>query len=211
MQRIAQSRHEPGTATERAPDSAAAGAAPSGLLAFVSLARLASGEGGVSDVLALGSSLLADVLPGATGAWYLPDGSLNRIVVVDTFGPAAHVLRGDSVAIGERLTGWVAANRQPIINSDAALDLATRVNAVSPPLSRCISVPLMVGDALIAVLTLYTAVPDGFSADHGRLIQIVAPHLAGAIDIAVRTEAAVRDASPGQKPGPRDLRLVASR
>jgi len=211
MQRIAQSRHEPATAPEPASDSPAAGAAPGGLLAFVSLARLASGEGGVSDVLALGSSLLGDVLPGATGAWYLPDGSLNRIVVVDTFGPAAHVLRGDSVAIGERLTGWVAANRQPIINSDAALDLATRVNAVSPPLSRCISVPLMAGDALIAVLTLYTAVPDGFTADHGRLIQIVAPHLAGAIDVAVRTEAALRDASPGQKPGPRDLRLVASR
>jgi GAF domain-containing protein len=150
-------------------------------------------------------------MPGSTGAWYLPDVAHDRLTVAWAFGPAAAAMHGLSVAVGDRLTGWVAASGQPIINSHATLDLATRVNAVSPPLSRCISVPLMVGDALVAVLTLYTAAPDGFTADHGGLIQIVAPHLAGAIAFAVRTEAAVRDTAPGQKPGPRDLRLVASR
>jgi GAF domain-containing protein len=105
----------------------------------------------------------------------------------------------------------VAASRQPIINSDAALDLGTRVDTVSPPLSRCISVPLMAGGTLVAVLTLYTADPEGFTIDHGRLIQIVAPHLAGAIDVAVRTKTAARDTAPGDKAGPRELRLVASR
>ena len=44
--------------------------APSSLLAFVSLSRVASGDASVADVLALGSRLLADVVPGATGAWY---------------------------------------------------------------------------------------------------------------------------------------------
>jgi GAF domain-containing protein len=120
-------------------------------------------------------------------------------------------MRGMSVAVGDRLSGWVAASRQPIVNSQATLDLAARVNAVSPPLARCISVPLMVGDALVAVLTLYTAAPDGFTAEQGRLIQSVAPDLAAAIDVAVRTEAAAHDAAPGGRPGPRDLRLVASR
>jgi GAF domain-containing protein len=109
------------------------------------------------------------------------------------------------------LTGWVAASRLPIINSDARLDLGVHVDVVTPPLSRCISIPLMVGDALVAVLTVYSAAPDGFTADHACLIQVVAPHLAGAIAVAVRTEAVARDGAPGQKPGPRDLRLVASR
>ena len=59
-------------------------------------------------------------------------------------------------------------------------------------------IPLMVGEGLIAVLTLYTAAPDGFTADHGRLIQIVAPHLAGAIDVAVRTEAAGHPKKPAR-------------
>ena len=115
------------------------------------------------------------------------------------------------VPVGERLTGWVAARRQPIINSDAALDLGANVDAITPPLSRCISVPLIAGDALVAVLTLYTAAPDGFPADHGRLVQIVAPHLAGAIDAAVRTQAASGETVPPEERGSQQLRLVASR
>ena len=79
------------------------------------------------------------------------------------------------------------------------------MNAVSPPLSRCISVPLTVGDALVAVITLYTAAPDGFSVDHGRLIQIVAPHLAGAIDVAMRTEAAAGPKTGTARPSARRL------
>jgi GAF domain-containing protein len=209
LQRIHQSRHE--IDAPREPVADLTGAASTNLLAFVSLARAFAGEGCVADVLALGSTLLTGVMPGSTGAWYLPDVANDRLTVTDAFGPAAGVMRGMSVAVGDRLTGWVAASRQPIINSDATLDLAARVNAVSPPLSRCISVPLMVGEAVVAVLTLYTAAPEGFTADHGRLIQIVAPQLAGAIDVAMRTEVGARDTAPGQKTGPRDLRLVASR
>jgi putative nucleotidyltransferase with HDIG domain len=183
--------------------------ASTNLLAFVSLSRAFTGEAGVADVLALGSTLLAHVLPGTTGAWFLPDPAHDRLVVADAFGPAAVALRGTSVPVGERLTGWVAARRQPIVNSEATLDLGARVDAVTPPLSRCISLPLLVGDALVAVLTLYTAAPDGFTADHGRLLHIVAPDLARAIDVAGRT--ARRETLPPEQPGARELRLVASR
>jgi GAF domain-containing protein len=165
----------------------------------------------VADVLALGSVLVADVMPGSTGAWFLPDPARDRLVVAGAFGPAAAALRATSVPVGERLTGWVAASRQPIMNSDAALDLGTRVDAVTPPLSRCISLPLMVGDALVAVLTLYTAAPDGFTAAQGQLVQLVAPDLARAIDAAVRTRAASRETVPPEERGSQQLRLVASR
>jgi len=165
----------------------------------------------VADVLALGSSLVADVMPGSTGAWFLPDVARDRLLVSDAFGPGAAALRGMSVPVGERLTGWVAVRRQPIINSEATLDLGARVDAVAPPLSRCISLPLMVGDALVAVLTLYTAAPDGFTADHGRLVQIVAPHLAKALAAAGGIHTAGRDTLPVEQPGSKELRLVASR
>ena len=209
LQRIHQSRHEIDAPPNRS--QALDDAAPAELLAFVSLARAFTGEACVADVLALGSALVADVMPGSTGAWFLPDAAHDRLVVADAFGPAAAALRATSVPIGERLTGWVAVRRQPIINSEATLDLGARVDAVTPPLSRCTSLPLMVGDALVAVLTLYTAAPDGFTADQGRLVQIVAPHLARAIDAAVRTRSASRETVPLDKRGQRDLRLVGSR
>jgi GAF domain-containing protein len=207
LKRIHESRHE--IDAPREPVADIAGAASANLLAFVSLARAASGEACVADVLALGSALLADVMPGSTGAWFLPNAPHDRLVVAAAFGPAASVLRGTSVPVGERLTGWVAVRRQPIINSEAALDLGTRVDAVTPPLSRCMSLPLMVGETLVAVLTLYTAAPEGFTADHGRLVQVVAPHLARAIDAGVRTQ----NASGGtpEQPGSGELRLVVSR
>ena len=147
-------------------------------------------------------------MPGSTGAWFLPDAEHDRLVVAHAFGPAAAALRVTTVPIGERLSGWVAARRQPIINSDASLDLGLAVDAVSPPLARCISLPLMVDDTLVAVLTLYTAAPDGFTADHGRLVQIVAPLLARAIDAAARTQSASRGTFDAQSQ-PCDLdRLV---
>ena len=209
LQRIHQSRHE--IDAPREPLADAGVAIPANLLAFVSLARAASGDASVADVLALGSSLLTDVMPGATGAWFLPDTPHARFVVADAFGPAAAALRGTSVPIGERVTGWVADRRQPIVNSDATLELGARVDAVTPPLARCLSLPLMAGDSLVAVLTLYTAAPDGFTADHGGLVQIVAPHLAKAIDAALRAQSAGREPAPPEQAGSRELRLVASR
>jgi putative nucleotidyltransferase with HDIG domain len=202
MQRVTQSRNEGASTRELAPEVSAT--APGGLLAFVSLSRIASGEAGIADVLALGSRLLVDVVPGATGAWYVPDGGRDRLVVADAFGPAALSLRGVTVGIGERLTGWVAANRQCILNSDAALDLGAKATAGS--LQSCVSVPLLVGDALVGVLSLYAPSANAFADDCGRLIQMVAPHIAAAIHAAAGGEART-SAEKGAAP----LRLVVTR
>jgi putative nucleotidyltransferase with HDIG domain len=198
LQRIVQSRNETAAPAELGPEPPAM---PTALLAFVSLSRLASGEGSVADVLALGSRLLGEIVPGVTGAWFVHDSARDRLVVSEAFGPAAHALRGVHVGIGERLTGWVAAQRQPIVNSDAALDIGDRVDAVTPSLLTCMSVPIVVGDTLVAVLSLYASSADTFDEDRGRLIQMVAPHIAGAIQAAT---AGAASAAP-------DPRTVADR
>jgi putative nucleotidyltransferase with HDIG domain len=202
MQRVTHSRQDDNVSHGVTPD--VAGNAPASLLAFVSLARVASGDAGIADVLALGSRLLADVVPGATGAWYVPDVARDRLVVADSFGPAASSLRGVSVAVGDRLTGWVAANRQPIVNSDAALDLGPSAEAAS--LHTCMSVPLLMGESLVGVLSLYAPSASAFAGDCGRLIQMVAPHIAVALHTAL-SEARAH----GDKAAPAALRLVAAR
>ena len=57
------------------------------VIAFVSLARLASGSGSQSDVLAMASQLMAGVIPEATIAWFLVDESTGRLAVADAAGP----------------------------------------------------------------------------------------------------------------------------
>ncbi|HEY1913667.1 MAG TPA: GAF domain-containing protein, partial [Vicinamibacterales bacterium] len=111
---------------------------------------------------------------------------------------------------GERLTGWVAAHRQAIVNSDAMLDIGARADRVSPSLESCMSVPLVAGESLVAVLSLYAPGSDAFGEDRGRLIQMVAPHLAVAIAAAGGAASrpdlrALADSAAGS------LRLVAAR
>jgi putative nucleotidyltransferase with HDIG domain len=202
MQRVTQSRHEM-VEPPRQPLLDMPPTASAGLLAFVSLSRVASGEAGLSDVFALGSRLLADVVPGASGAWFVADARGDRLIAADTFGPASTVLRGLTIANGERLTGWVAANRQCIINSEASLDLGAAAAAAS--LESCMSVPLMMGDTLVGVLSLYAPARNAFSDDCGRLVQMVAPQLAS----AMHASAAAADArTPLDKASPAALRLV---
>ncbi len=169
------------------------------LLSFVSLARLASGRAVATDVLALASNLVEGVAPHASGVWYLPAGE-GRLTAADAFGPAADSLRGSTIEMGNRLSGWVAANRQTIVNSDPALDLGP--HAARLGLSSCLSVPLVSGDTLAGVLTLYSS--SAFTDDHGQRIEMVAPHLSLALQSVRAPDAA--DAST-----PRELRLVSSR
>ena len=203
MQQISRSRQVEPAAT---PPHGAAEPAPAGrddVLSFVSLARMASGSSGLTDVLALSSRLVRDIVPGAVGAWYvLEDGA--RLTLAGTFGDAADRCL-PFVIVGDKLTGWVAANRQVIVNSDAALDLGTAAQA-APALRSCLSVPLLSGGTLAGVLSLYGSARDAFTDDHGRLVQMVAPHLAQAIESARSRQVEAPTASQT-----RDLRLVASR
>jgi hypothetical protein len=176
------------------------------VLAFVSLARLTEGSGSTADVLALSTNLIRNIAPGASGAWFLTADSGEHLSVAEAFGPAAPALRRLSMRVGDNLTGWVALNRQPIVHSDASLDLGARAAEMTPPLVSCMSVPLVAGQTLVAVLSLYAPGRDAFSEDLGRLVQMVAPHVATALH-ASRERAG---SSQPQAAPVRDLRLVAN-
>src|SRR5262249_19587606 len=208
LQRISQA-HADTPGSDRVDAMTPDGGAPTSLLAFVSLARMASGDATVADAVALGSRLVGDIAPGVSGAWFLPTAERDRLVAIDAFGPAAPALRGAQVAVGERLTGWVAANRQPIVNSPANLDLGSRAEPVDPPLVTCTSVPLAVGETVVAVLSIYASQADAAADDLGRLIQMVAPHLATAIDAAAAGTGGPDLRPAADKAG--TLRLVSTR
>ena len=59
--------------------------------------------------------------------------------------------------------------------------------------------------ACSGVLTLYSPEPNAFDEQHGRLLQMILPHVAQAID------AARAHSAPATAASPRDLKLVASR
>jgi GAF domain-containing protein len=176
------------------------------VLAFMSLARLSTGNGSRQDVFALVASLLGSIVPGASIAFYLGAPGANVLTAVEAVGPAAERVRGLRIREGDRLTGWVAANRRAIVNSDAALDLGERAgaNAGGEWLKTCLSVPLEVGSTLEGVLTIYAGA-DCFTDEQANLVQVLAPHIAQALHAAN----AAADAPRVQ--ASRDLKLVSAR
>src|SRR5262249_40832040 len=142
---------------------------------------------------------------------YLADGTNDRLTVADAFGPSAALFAGATVGVGERLSGWVAATRQAVFDSDAALDFDGCPYEMYPDLQRCTSVPLMTGTALVGVLSVYTAA-GACDQNRGRLLEMIAPHVAGALRVAQvasrsRVEAGALAAT--ESPAPRESHPVS--
>jgi len=193
------------------PPAPSAPAIPDDVLAFVTLSRMASGDHTVADVLALASTLLRDSAAQSTMAWYILDPATNMLAVAHAAGPAADAVRGLSIPIASKLSGWVAANRQPIVNSDPALDLGVQA-AGAASLQSSLGVPLVSGNVLVGVLTLYASRPRAFSDGQCRLMEMIAPHIAGAVAHARRHESASLGQHPNgdKRAGAGPLRLVTA-
>ena len=73
-----------------------------------------------------------------------------------------------TIGIGERLSGWVGANRRTILNSDPALDLGDYARRPGVSLNNTLSVPVLGGRDLLGVLSVYRDEPFS-EADRARL------------------------------------------
>jgi GAF domain-containing protein len=82
------------------------------------------------------------------------------------------------------------------MNAEPALDLGLAGAELTPGLRSCLAMPLIEGDAVVAVLALYRSQRDGFSEDDARLVELLAPRLAASLVEAVRVE---RGAQPSLK------------
>ena len=135
-----------------------AGAVSDDLLGFVSLARLASGSPAVRDIGAFAWSQLRHVAPGATLALFTVDESRTSVVSRYIAGAAADRVPAMTIRVGERITGWVAANSRPMADANAALDLGT---GFEDALRFALSMPLVAERDVVGVLTLYSPEPFG--------------------------------------------------
>src|SRR5687767_2451563 len=163
------------------------------ILAFVSVARLASGNASMGDVLSLASGLVRELAPKSTIGWYVIDEASGYLMLRHVSGRAAGQLNGTALRVGEGVSGWVAANRQVMINSEASLDLGEQAHS-GTPLKYALSVPLITRDSLAGTITLYSETT--FTESQSRLVQVIAPHLAQAVWAAKRNDTAAHVSHP---------------
>src|SRR5712692_884599 len=144
------------------------------MLTLYELAQALAGQASISDTGDIIAKHLRRLVPFSACVFYIHDISVDELRARHIVGEAASTLKGLTIPLGKRLSGWVAANRQTIANSDPTLDLGEIARCVSPRLRSCLSTPLLFDETLVGVLTLYSATPDGFTEDHRRIVEVVA-------------------------------------
>lgn len=95
--------------------------------------------------------------------------SSDVIVAVDAVGEHADELTGEVVALGARISGWVAANGAPIMNADARLELSDKPQVAAG--AQCAAFPLRSGVVVLGVLLVVRSEGRPFSPDDGSYLE----------------------------------------
>jgi putative nucleotidyltransferase with HDIG domain len=170
------------------------------MLSLYDLAQGLTANVDVSDAADVIAKHLRRIVPASTVAFFLHEPESDELVVAHAAGESSSHFAGLRIPRGQRLTGWVAANRQSIANSDPVLDLGEIARSLRPPLRSCLSAPLVSGSQLVGVLTVYSPLRDAFREDHRRILEIVARQVSQTIQRAAsfeRERALKRDQATG--------------
>lgn len=166
--------HSP-TASSPSLDEIAASADE--MLTLYDLATALTGHVDIGDASEVIAKHLRRLIPSSLCVFFVYDAQSDEIEARHAFGDASSMVRGLRIALGQRLSGWVAANRQTIINSDAFLDLGEISRITTPRLHTCLSTPFTSDNQLLGVLTLYSSLERGFNEDHLRVAEAIAQQI----------------------------------
>ena len=170
------------------------------MLALYDLARALGSRTGLADAGDIIAKHLRRVVPASLCVFYLFEASSDELVAAHVTGSDGLWAEGLRVPVGQRIAGWVAANRRTIINSDPILDFGDAARSGKARLRSCLSTPLLADDVLVGVLSLYSANANAFSEDHRRIVEAAARQISRIVrDCAKcdREQSAFRDALTG--------------
>jgi diguanylate cyclase (GGDEF)-like protein/putative nucleotidyltransferase with HDIG domain len=170
------------------------------MLTLFNLARGLAALSSLQDISDVVSQHLKRLIPSSLCVFYIYDADADELMASCASGDNAGVIRGLRIGTGQRLSGWVAANRRTIRNSDPLLDFGEAARAITPRLRSCLSTPLLHDRHLVGVLTLYSTNVDAFGEEHQRVLEIVARQVAPVIRQAVdaqRSRALTHDKTTG--------------
>jgi putative methionine-R-sulfoxide reductase with GAF domain len=121
----------------------------------------------LSGVIAFDAALVA-----------LYDAVSDDLVCETIYGLGLEQVKGRRVTIGDGVTGWVAAHKQTVVNSPGALDDNADTGHVFGGFLSCASAPILRGEALVGVLSVYAKRGEAFGREQADVLQGVARHLA---------------------------------
>jgi diguanylate cyclase (GGDEF)-like protein/putative nucleotidyltransferase with HDIG domain len=171
------------------------------MLTLFDLARGLNTQMSVQDAGDVIAKHLRRLVPSSLLVFFVYDADTDELVASHASGEHANLVADLRIGVGQRLSGWVAAHKQIIRNSDPILDFGEAVRAMSPRPHSCLSVPLVARRSLIGVLSIYSTGHEAFSEDHQRIVEVVARQvstiLKNAVDFDRTKSKALRDQLTG--------------
>jgi diguanylate cyclase (GGDEF)-like protein/putative nucleotidyltransferase with HDIG domain len=150
------------------------------MLTLFDLARALAGKTNLSDLGDTAVNHLRRLLPASLYVFYAYDKAADHLEIKHAVGDGPSLVGGLRIQLGQRLSGWVAANRQTICNSDPVLDFGDSARVSGHRLRSCLSTALLDGDELVGVLSVYAIELNAFTDGHRRIIEVVAQQIAPA-------------------------------
>jgi diguanylate cyclase (GGDEF)-like protein/putative nucleotidyltransferase with HDIG domain len=148
----------------------------------------------LGETLSVFSVKLKRLVPYDSIAIYIHRG--EELLAEHTAGDNFRQLASLRIPLGEGLSGWVARNREPIINGDPMLEPGYSTSSENQAqLRSALVVPLEGVDGIVGVLALYRADTDAFTADHLRILLAISSKMGLALENALKYQQAESSAT----------------
>lgn len=138
----------------------------------------------LTETLSILGGKIRDLVPYQACAIYLLDSSRDRIMPHHVDGDHKEALEQTNLAFGEGITGWVAANRQPLMNVSPSPDF-TRNRFLSAVFKSCLAAPLFDRESTLGVITLYSTRQKAYKEDDLRLMEAISHYAVSVITNAL--------------------------
>jgi hypothetical protein len=102
---------------------------------------------------------------------YLKERALDEIVAFDAIGFHSEELVGTILPLGDRVSGWVAANSRAIINTDAKLEFPTWPGLIED--SVCAVLPIRTSTETFGVLLVNRNFSRPFETDEVKFLETI--------------------------------------
>lgn len=148
------------------------------------LSRLGA-DAGVEEVCRTVSRQLLRFASAGLVVFYRRDDAADELAAVYASGYGEALVQNLRMPLGHKVSGWVAANGQSVINADSALDLDDRLDGLEPRFKSLLSIPLVHAGAGVGVVTLYALRVQGFREDQRYALELVGSAIAEAFERAL--------------------------
>jgi diguanylate cyclase (GGDEF)-like protein len=149
---------------------------PGQMIHFAEFCSTAAEQLELEEFLSIVSRRIGSLIPFSTCAFFLDDGE-DHVKAAHVAGCFSETLIDYKLDLGKGISGWVAAHRRPMINTDAALDFQDQKDKFSL-LKYTLAVPILHGEDCLGTISLYGENALSYSQSHLNALQAIAGFIA---------------------------------